>query len=316
MRTRFVSWLSRWLPRGSHRLRVLRLGAVERRLRRIYDCYPHPVPTRLYGFRATLNGGNPYPFLLASFTDFNRSVVELVRQVARAAGRPVVVIDVGASLGNTVLLLEEQAGAELAALHSVEADAGFITLFRENTAQFPNVTLHPAMLAREPGEVAALFRHHPGTAMATGSAKVPATTLDALLLPVAPRFDVLKIDIDGSDGEALAGARQLLARDQPAVIFEWHPALARAAGNDPHVAFTVLQTAGYKRLLWFRNTGAFSHFSQSDDPEIATWVDYLLRMQPHGDPHFDVVALPPTLEHIAPIVASFGQLSPTARPAT
>lgn len=310
MNRAFVSWISRWLPTGGHRLRVLRLGAVERWLRGIYDRHRAPFPTRVHGFPAVLNGGNPYPFLLVTFTDFNRALVELVRAVAADAGRPVTVADVGASLGNTVLLLEEQCGSHLAAIHSIEADPEFLPLFRQNTAPFPHVTLHAVMLARAPGEVAALVHHHPGTAAALGADRVAATTLDATLLGASSRFDVLKIDIDGSDGEALQGAPALLRRDQPAVIFEWHPALARSAGNEPRAAFGALEAAGYRRFLWFRNTGAFSHFGLAADPAIPLWEDWLVRMQPHGDPHFDVVALPPRLEHLAGTVAALGRIPP------
>lgn len=308
MSTRFTSWISEWLPTGGHRLRVLRLRGVERWLRRRYDANRATFPTRLHGFPALLNGGNPYPFLLVAFPDFNRCLVELVRTVAQNAGRPVVVVDVGASLGNTVLLLEERCAGRIAAIHSVEADPEFLPLFRQNTARFPHVSLHAVMLARAPGLAPALVHHHPGTAAALGAERVAATTLDAELLGTVPCVDVLKIDIDGSDGEALQGGRTLLRRDQPAVIFEWHPALARAAGNDPGAAFAALREAGYRRCLWFRNTGPFSHFSGIDDPEIATWEQWLCRMQPHGDPHFDIVALPPRLEHLADTLASVGTL--------
>lgn len=177
MSAAFVSWISRWLPRAQHRLRVLRLHFIERKLRAIYDAHRGAFDTVLHGFPARLNGGNPYPFLLQAVPLFNRPLVELVRQTSAALGRPVHVIDVGASLGNTVLLLEEQAGSCLEGIHCVEADADFLPLLRTNTARFPHVRLHEAMLARAPGRVAALVHNHPGTATAAGSATVAATTL-------------------------------------------------------------------------------------------------------------------------------------------
>ena len=308
IRSRLIAWIAGWLPRRAHRLRVLRLHRLERALRRRYDAYTGPVVTRVHGYPARLNGGNPYPFLVAENPLFNRPLVELVRQVAAQQGRPAVVIDVGASLGNTVLLLKSQASESIAALHCVEADEAFFSLLQENTARFPDVVLHRAMLAREPKLVASLVHHHPGTAAAIGRETVPATTLDLLLADRLDHHDVLKIDIDGSDGEALQGAVKLLRRDRPAVIFEWHPHLVRQAGNDPQAAFAALSTAGYRRLLWFRNTGHFSHFSSPDCPEIATWEHYLLAMQPCGDPHFDIVALPAELERLTFNLAALGEL--------
>ncbi len=314
MRASFVGAIARHLPRAQHRLRVLRLRFLDRKLRAIYDAYRGEFPTTLHGFPVILNGGNPYPFLVHAIPTFNRPLVELVRQTARALGRPALVIDVGASLGNTVLLLEAEASAAVGGIHCVEADPQFLRLLRLNTAQFPRTVIHTAMLARTPRRVPSLVRHHQGTAAATGAEMVDATTIDRLLLPVAPRFDVLKIDIDGFDGEALAGATELLRRDQPAVIFEWHPALLRATGNDARTPFDSLQASGYRRFLWFRNDGPFSHFSSPGNPEIAFWRDYLIALQPFGDPHFDIVALPPNLEHLAASLASFGQLPPGQLP--
>ncbi len=308
MREALVSWISVWLPQWDHRLRVLRLSAVANRMRRTYDGFNGRIQTRIHGFPAVMNGGNPYPFIVSTFPLFNRALVELALQQGRDAGRKLVVIDIGASLGNTVLLLQDQAGASIDSIHCVEGDPEFAELLEINAARFSNVVIHLAMLSREPGRIAALVRQHPGTATASGAGKVDATTADSLLLPAAPRFDLLKVDIDGSDGEALTGASRLLRRDQPTVIFEWHPALALKAGNDPRAAFAALSQAGYRRLLWFRNTGEFSHFGSVDDREIETWEKYLVAMETHADPHFDVIALPGRLEHLAFGIASFGKL--------
>jgi len=265
-----------------------------------------PIRTCLHGLPAWLNPGNPYPYVIADIPSFNRPLIELVAQMYRMANRPLTVIDVGASLGNTALLLMGHGRDMLGQLHCVEGDSAFFALLERNTGSFQNIKRHQAMLARRSGPVRALVHHHPGTAGASADAMVAATTLDDLLLAQAPRYDVLKIDIDGSDGEALAGATRLLARDQPATIFEWHPHLLKQAGHDPLVAFATLRAAGYDTFLWFSNRGAFSHFSPGEPGEIEKWRRYLLALQPHGDPHFDVIALPPGLHPLELPLASFG----------
>ena len=309
MSPRILRFIAEWLPRNAIRMRRLRLRWLEGWLRQKYDANTEPFPMRLHGFPIRLNGGNPYPFLLAENPFFNQPLAELVRQVSNVHGRQLVIIDVGASLGNTVLLLQEQAAPTIARIHCIEADHEFIKLLIENTEQFPNVVLHQAMLAAEAKDVRSLVHHHPGSATAVGAHNVRATTIDELLLLHASRFDILKIDIDGSDGEALAGAQKMLKRDQPAVIFEWHPALIHQTGNDPYKPFSVLSDAGYTRFLWFRNTGHFSHFSRPGDPEVETWMHYLRAMQPNADPHFDIVALPTTLDSLGPKLASLGVLA-------
>lgn len=303
-----IGRLARWLPQNAGRLRRLGLRRLEHRLRCVYDSNQAPYPTTLHGFPCRVNGGNPYPFLIADHPVFNRPLVDLANFTSRKLGRPLVAIDVGASLGNTILLLQEKAGSALARIHSIEADDEFFRLLEYNSRQFPNVRIHRAMLSSEVKAVASLVHHHRGSATAAGGDQVTATTLDDLLLSQETRFDLLKIDIDGSDGEALAGAQSLLRRDLPAVIFEWHPALIERAGNKPATAFNALKSAGYGSFLWFRNTGHFSHFSQARDEEIVAWDRFLRAMQPHEDPHFDIVALPPALESLAFSLASQGKL--------
>jgi FkbM family methyltransferase len=244
--------------------------------------------------------------LVHEFPDFNRPLVELVNQVHRHLNRPLTAIDVGASLGNTALLLMAECGTKIQRLHSIEGDNEFFSLLEQNTSRFPQVTRHLAMLAREPGQTRNLVHHHPGTAGATGDSLVSATTVDELLCKREQSFDVLKIDVDGSDGEVLAGAGRLLQRDQPAVIFEWHPFLLQKAGNDPFTAFSTLREHGYQTFLWFKNTGAFSHFSEGHERDLQRWQKYLLALHPHGDPHFDVIALPSGMHDLELPLASFG----------
>lgn len=300
------SWLIAWLPRQRTAWHRLRLGWLWSSLARYVSSGTRPLRLSLHGQRALINAGNPYPFLLFQFPFFNRPLVELVRQVAARRSRALTVVDVGGSIGNTALLLFGAAPHAIARLVSIEGDVDFFRLLEFNTAGIPAVVRHRAMLARAAGLTHGLVHHHAGTATARGVSRVSATTLDDLLAVDGAHYDVLKIDVDGSDGEVLAGAAKLLTRDQPAVIFEWHPYLVAQAGNSIFAAFEVLREHGYRDFLWFHNTGHFSHFGASEGPDLELWRSYLNVMQPHGDPHFDVVALPPALADLKLPLASFG----------
>jgi FkbM family methyltransferase len=300
------SWLLAQLPRRRRLMFRLHLDWLWQAAVNYVNRAPGPLRTSLHGFEAWLNPGNPYPFVIAEIPSFNRPLVELVSRMHRSMGRLLTAIDVGASVGNTALLLMAQCADALATLHCVEGDPAFFALLERNTRRFPGVIRHRAMLARQTGTTKALVHHHPGTAGASGDTQVTATTLDDLLLAQAPHYDVLKVDVDGSDGEALAGARGLLERDQPATIFEWHPHLLQQAGNDPLAPFSVLRSTGYDTFLWYTNKGDFSHFSTGENSELEKWRLHLLALQSHGDPHFDVIALPPHLRPLEPALASFG----------
>ena len=134
---------------------------------------------------------------------------------------------------------------------------------------------------------------HAGTASPQGVDVVPAAPLDELLA-AARIVDVLKIDTDGFDGMVLAGATRLLA-SHPAVLFEWHPRLARAVDVSLDLAFDVLDRAGYRRFMWFDKLGRYSHTepgtAASDRRARAEWC--LGESTPKPDWHYDVIALPP-----------------------
>jgi FkbM family methyltransferase len=51
--------------------------------------------------------------------------------------------------------------------------------------------------------------------------KVPATSLDAYF-PPGSHLDCVKIDVEGAEGEVLAGMRRLLRETRPAVVIEFH----------------------------------------------------------------------------------------------
>ena len=55
--------------------------------------------------------------------------------------------------------------------------------------------------------------------------EVEATTIDRLALPCAERVAFIKIDVEGHEGKALAGARETIRRHQPALLIEMHDSM-------------------------------------------------------------------------------------------
>ena len=245
------------------------------------------VEAELHGSRATINFANPYPYWLRRFPNRNAPQVELVAVSAEALGRRVSVVDVGAAIGDTALLMLQHCDAAIARLECIEGEPAFAELLRQNLRD-PRCHVREVVLSDRPGEVAGLIRdQHQGTASARGDVSaVAASTLDLELAGSSP--DVLKIDTEGFDGNILAGGRDLLRRARPAVLFEWHPPLSRAVGTDSQLAFEVLREQGYDRWVFFTKYGQFSHFA-------AACLDQLERLclESHTLPdwHYNVVAL-------------------------
>jgi len=288
----FYSALLKLLPR----LKPYARGPLLRRLYwAMYDLWDSegpPVKTKLHGFSVLLNRGNLYPFFLHSSPLFNAPLVQLVHQVARAKPSPLVFIDVGAATGDTVLLIKHRCPGAAGKFICVEGDEEFHALLAANMRQFEDVTIVNSILARKPMQVKSLVKHHAGTASCIGDKSVEAVCLDSIEAISRVAVDIIKSDVDGFDGEVIAGATNTLQRCKPAVIFEWDPRRIFDAGNEPFRAFDALKDCGYTRFCWFNNVGTFSHFSDGCSREILKkQFDYLLAVNHRAGEHFDVIAL-------------------------
>jgi len=251
-----------------------------------------PVRTTLHGFSVLLNRGNTYPFLLRGCPHFNAPLVELVHQVFEVTNSALTLVDVGAATGDTVLLIKQRCPGNVRRFICIEGEREFAILLRNNMRQFDNVDVIHTLLAAESTMVRSLVKHHRGSATAIGANMLNAASFDSLEYFHDVYIDILKIDVDGFDGEVITGAKNTLRRCRPAVIFEWHPALILGAGNDPCQAFEALADCGYKRYLWFKNTGTFSHFSGLCSRDVLDkHVRHLVDVHARTGEHFDIVAL-------------------------
>jgi FkbM family methyltransferase len=245
--------------------------------------------------RQSLRSLEYYPAFRRKWPTYNDPLVDLVRTVTRSGRRPATVVDVGAAIGNTVLLLADQAEGSANAYICVEPDPEFHGHLLDNLRHLDDVQVHQAMLADEQDLVPAPVRIHSGTNSPQGSDLVPATTLDDILS--GRTVHVVKVDTDGFDGKVLAGARRTLRESQPAGIFEWHPALLTACGEGTTLPFDVLMECGYQTFVWYTKHGQFSHAEDEHDPaRAAALAERCLTGQTlEPDWHYDVVALPPSL---------------------
>lgn len=280
------------------------------RLWREYARGTLPVELFLHGRRLRLNPGSLYPLLVAEHPHFNAGLVAAAKAVQKQVDRPVHLIDVGAAVGDSAVLVHEHLGRNLGSCICVDGAEDNRPLLEHNLEGIPGAAILITMLSSEPGPIPSLLRHKPGTAAAIGPGRTTACTLDQALscLPHRNRCDLLKIDTDGYDGDVVAGAVRLLETDRPVVCFEWHPDLIARCGRAAATAFDVLRGAGYGPFIWLHNTGPLSHWSNV--PPQAEYLEQLARYlrfrNTPFDPHYDVIALPeekaPWLEHILQIV--------------
>lgn len=254
-----------------------------------------PVEANIHNRPVVVSFNYTYPIFCRRFPTLNDPLVELVHQAFRTLGRPIRLADIGAAVGDTVLLIDANCPRMVNEYICVDGDDEFFAYLDHNLSQLPNCRRFLSQLSSGHRQERSLIRTHGGTASAQGEKQNTAVPLDDLLAAEGVEsVDVLKIDVDGFDGEVLAGAGRILCEQQPAVIFEWHPILCRQTGNSPFTHFQTLSEAGYSELVWFNKLGEFSHFGRPNDvSEIERLADYCLRSTTRYDWHYDVVALTP-----------------------
>ncbi|MDA8266820.1 MAG: FkbM family methyltransferase [Actinomycetota bacterium] len=250
------------------------------------------VETHIHGRRVRVPAGYPYPLWSRQWPNYNAPLLEAAHEATLLRDGPIRVVDVGAAVGDTALmLLANLPIGTIEDLLCVEPDNQFAGLARANLRGEPAVRIRQALLARSETNVRDLVRTHPGTASAQGRERRPAVPLDHLC---PERVDVLKIDVDGMDGQVLAGARRHLAVDHPVVIFEWHPVLYERTGNDWREPFEVLHDAGYRQAVWFDKFGSCAGIADVGDADL---LEHRARTclvdRSTEDWHYDVIAVPP-----------------------
>ncbi len=278
---------------------------IKRKWRKLYKTLMSsntPIRTYLHGYKASIPSNYQYPFFIRMFPKYNNPIIECIYQQHNHLQRRVNFIDVGAAVGDTVMLANANCPNMMGDFLCVEGDAEFVKYASENLHSFKNGRVIHCMLTDQEKEMPTLIRHHQNSATATGTDTVPATTLTHVChTNNFLQVDVIKIDVDGYDGNVLLGSIDIIQKNNPVVIFEWHPKLYMQAGNEVYAPFEVLKQCGYNTFIWFDKYGNFSHFLlHATEDIIALQKDLCIQASFDTDWHYDVVALHAT-STISPI---------------
>ena len=223
-------------------------------------------------------GGDPYePHVIAA--------------LKRYCTPGMVVVDAGANIGFHTVVMSEAVGPT-GRVVAIEPNSENCRLILLNVAanDARNVELLPVALDAQRGW--AYFSTHLGSngglipsgadALLDGRGLVvPTFTLDSL---VEDHVDLIKIDLEGAEGRALAGATRILSSDRPVVVTEFSAEmLNRISGVAASDYLSIFLDLGYDA---FRLDRASTEAVPIGDPEefLAEW----------GDPHRieDLLMLP------------------------
>jgi FkbM family methyltransferase len=236
------------------------------------------------------------PRILSALPDFGRPLAEVVLALKVHRAR---VIDVGANIGDTALLLARFVpGTEVLC---IEGDPQFMPYLKTNTSQITGVTIAQAILGDRSARVRAKFASsssHGGTGHLSFDPDADLIEMHQLddLLAEYPDFaspDVIKIDTDGYDAAILRGCARLLKDAKPVAFYEWDPYSYDIAGENDFGHAEFLMNLGYEHFLIFTNRGQPLLRVQTPRREVWESLAAFSRSRHSVDGwHYDVAAFP------------------------
>jgi len=249
------------------------------------------VSTDIHGSRAVVPVGHWYLLVLKTYPKFNSPLKSLIRYAENIYSRDLVVVDVGSAVGDTVLLIEEISSRKNKYI-CIDGDIEY-NLIVENNLKHLGGRFHliNSLVSSTDEEIGKIVKINPTTGTANSDIKEKASYLDELLKN-EKTIDVIKIDIDGFDGRAISGAREILTKFSPMVIFEWNVPLYERLDNNILEPFKVLNSSGYTKFYWFDNFGNFLLFQNSIEESVLFEMAKLssIKFSTSGL-HYDVVAV-------------------------
>lgn len=195
------------------------------------------------------------------------------------------VLDIGANIGAHTLHLARlvRPGGRVIAVEPTRYAVGRL---RENLALNPDfasrVTVVQAMLMGNTDVLLAdsipsswplqtpegAHEKHLGVGMSTEGAGV--TTADALVSQYGlTSVDLIKLDVDGYEVEVLRGARNILEKFGPPILFEHSPYNIAEKGYDPHEMLGILKDAGYRFGFSAKGSVELDHWQVPTVPDAS-----------------------------------------------
>jgi FkbM family methyltransferase len=171
------------------------------------------------------------------------------RTYPKHGGDPRVIVDIGANIGAFSLFAAGR-WPRARVLAYEPAPENLLWLERNVRAnRHDRIEIHPAAVCGATGEVTLWLREGTEAHSLWGDgahARVPATTLDAIVAEITPdTIDLLKLDCEGAEYDILIGREDLLARHVRFVALEYH----EEYGHHVCELTQVLNRAGFRHRV-------------------------------------------------------------------
>lgn len=245
-------------------------------------------------FEVFVNRTHALPRYLRERPSYSANFPRIVSFV-RAMYPNLVVLDIGANIGDTVARVRSVADCSMVC---IEGNNFFFSILKKNIAQFNNVRAYQYFLGDEDARVETSNERQRGTFSIDKREEghlvntVQVCTLDAFLKKEKPCENtdakVLKIDTDGYDLKILRGGKRFIEENHPILFFEFDRTLLARLGENETDIFSWLQSTGYSKILFYDNTGRFILAAELESRQMIHELYLYTSGKKSAFPYYDV----------------------------
>lgn len=230
------------------------------------------------------------PLFQQSIFYFGSCESELSRLLKKILKKGSVFIDCGANIGELSIRASECVGASGKVL-AIEPMPQTANVIRHNIAlnNLKNTEVIQKAVGGSVGERQIYFKDDAAIRVDNSffqfqehyksSIKILVTSLDVIVDEERlDQIDVIKLDVEGAEMEALSGAKKLLTQEtrRPFIIFEYHKEVASRAGWSFRDIYKLLQSLNYEvRYITKGNLGKIIEEADINDLEKIIKNDYI-----------------------------------------
>ncbi|MFH1902882.1 MAG: FkbM family methyltransferase [Candidatus Omnitrophota bacterium] len=220
----------------------------------------------IHGRRLKLPLSHSLPDYLKQYRFYDQLPQRISVYIHQAQGR-LNCIDVGANIGDTLACFYKD---DTDIFLAIEPNPKFNKLLVENWGGNKNVTVVSDVCSSISEEGTFIIQEKKGTAsivQTENGITLNRKSLDEIVddHSFARNANVLKIDTDGHDFEVIAGAKRLLSRNLPVVLFECYDSENTNYVEDCLRTLKLLKQIGYNYFLLYSNFGnLMGRYSLSD----------------------------------------------------
>ena len=189
----------------------------------------------------------------------------------------VVIIDVGANLGDSVINI----GIRNAFYLCIEGEKKFSSLIKENLKDYDYKIENVFLTDNETDqEYESIEKHGTSHLESVSHDKENGNKLVKLDTLMKTKYgdikaDILKIDTDGFDFKVIRGGMEYIEKYHPLIYFEWSKGSLEMQGEDTLSIFPIVNQWGYSKAIIFDNFGELvTELNTNDTLAFRLLLDY------------------------------------------